>query len=260
MSSDEIATLQNIAARIEGRTAELTRLEDERNPPLTVAAAWSAYVTAPGRPDSGENTLAQYEGHYSAFSAWLKRTHSNASALRDVTTAIAGEYAAHLARERGLSANRFNKHVRFLELLFRVLKEPARLTVNPWEGIQRKRVISQSRRELTTDELKTVCAAASGEMRLLFALGIYTGLRLGDAATLRWAEVDLSRRIIRRVPGKIARRNPRPVIIPIHPVLSAILSEIPAGERSEYVLPDTAALYAENAPALSNRIQEHFAA
>ena len=36
-AGDEITTLQNIAARIEGRTAELTRLEDERNPPLPLA-------------------------------------------------------------------------------------------------------------------------------------------------------------------------------------------------------------------------------
>ncbi len=79
-----------------------------------------------------------------------------------MTPAIAGRYAAHLTGERGLSANSFNKHVRFLELLFRVLREPARLTVNPWEGIQRKRHISESRRELTTDELRTVCGAATG--------------------------------------------------------------------------------------------------
>jgi integrase len=260
VAGDEVATLRNIAAKIEGRTAELTRLEDERNPPLTVAAAWTAYTSAPGRPDSGERTLSDYDGYFAAFADWLKRTHPDAPALRDVTPAIAGEYAAHLAKERGLSANSFNKHVRLLELLFRVLKEPARLSVNPWEGIQRKRVVMESRRELTTDELKTVCAAASGEMRLLFALGIYTGLRLGDAATLRWAEVDLRRRIIRRIPGKIARRNPRPVIIPIHPTLAAMLSEPPAGERGEYVLPDTAALYLRDTSATSKRIHDHFEA
>ena len=45
---DEVKTLQNIAARIEGRTAELTRLEDERNPPLSVSAAWDAYERAGG--------------------------------------------------------------------------------------------------------------------------------------------------------------------------------------------------------------------
>ena len=259
IAGDEVVTLQNIAARIEGRTAELTRLEDDRNPPVTIETAWTTYLTAPTRPDSGERTASQYEGHYAAFAKWIRRTHPDALALRDVTTAVAGEYAQYL-NARGLSANRYNKHVRFLTLLFRVLKEPARLAANPWEGIQRKRVVTQSRRELTVDELKTVCATAAGEMRLLFALGIYTGLRLGDCATLRWAEVDLRRRIIRRIPGKTARSNPRPVIIPIHPVLSAMLSESPSTDRGEYVVADTAALYLQDATTLSNRVQAHFTA
>jgi integrase len=259
-AEQEVDILRNIAAKIEGRTVELTRLEDERNPPLAVAAAWTAYTSAPGRPDSGGRTLSDYEGYFAAFADWLKRAHPDAPALRDVTPATAGEYAAHLAGERGLSGNSFNKHVRFLELLFRVLKEPARLSGNPWEGIQRKRVVNESRRELTTDELKTVCTAASGEMRLLFAVGIYTGLRMGDAATLRWAEVDLRRRIIRRIPGKVARRNPRPVIIPIHPSLAAVLSDPPEGERGDYVLPDTAALYLRDTSATSKRIHDHFEA
>ena len=255
---DEVTTLETVAAHIQGRKAELSQIEDERNPPLTVAAAWSAYLAAPGKPDSGPVTLAQYEGHYGAFAKWLKKAHPAAPALRDVVPAMAGEYAAHLSGERGLSANSFNKHVRFLELLFKVLAAPARLAVNPWQGIQRKRVVSDSRRELTIDELKRVCAGAAGEMRTLFAVGIYTGLRLGDATTLRWSEVDLARRIIRRVPSKIARRNPRPVVIPIHPALSAILAEQAAESRAEYVLPETAALYRKNAPELSNAIQEHF--
>jgi len=260
VAGDEVATLQNIAARIEGRTAEMTRLEDERNPPLSFDRAWDAYLSATGRPDSGEHTLRDYEGYFDAFAAWMKKIHPDATTLRAVTFATTGEYAAHLTAERGLSSNSFNKHVRFMELLFRVLKEPARLTVNPWEGIKRKRAIMESRRELTIDELKTVCAAATGEMRLLFAIGIYTGLRLGDCTTLRWGEVDLRRGLIRRIPGKVARRNPRPVIIPIHAVLNTILNEIPVRERGPYVLPETAALYLRDTSATSKQIHDLFEA
>ena len=66
---DEVTTLQHIAARIEGRTADLARLEDERHPPLPLAHAWAAYLAAPGRPDSGPATLEHYEGHLAAFAA-----------------------------------------------------------------------------------------------------------------------------------------------------------------------------------------------
>ena len=75
---------------------------------------------------------------------------------------------------------------------------------------------------------RNVCQSATGELRVLLALGVYCGLRLGDCATLRWAEVDLPRGIIRRIPNKTARRNPKPVIVPIHRVLREMLSETPA--------------------------------
>lgn len=82
-------------------------------------------------------------------------------------------------------------------------------------------------------QLQRMCDAAKGEMRRLLALGIYTGLRLGDVATLRWGEVDLVRGIIRRVPNKTSRRNTKPVLIPIHPSLRAMLAEIPEAKRRE---------------------------
>jgi integrase len=256
---DETVVLENLAAKIGGRKAEEIRFAEAKNPPLTLARAWISYVTAQGRPDSGERTLSDYEGYFKAFNAWLAKMHPKVSALRDVTPAIASEYASHLTSERGLSSNSYNKHSFFLTLLFRVLKKPARLVENPWDEITRKRVVSQSRRELTIQELQDVCAAATGEMRLLFAIGIYTGLRLGDAATLRWGEVDLHQRLIRRIPSKVARRKPQPVLIPIHPALGAMLAEqanVPG--RGEYVMPETAVQYLQDTSVMSKRIHMHF--
>jgi integrase len=147
-----------------------------------------------------------------------------------------------------------------LTLVFRVVKRKAKITDNPWEEIQRKRLVTHSRRELTVDELRTVCQSAAGELRVLLALGVYSGLRLGDCATLRWGETDLRRSIITRIPNKTGRRNPKPVIVPIHPVLLAMLNELPADNRGEYVLPELAALYAERIDAITDRVQAHFKA
>jgi hypothetical protein len=66
--------------------------------------------------------------------------------------------------------------------------------------------------------------------------------------------------MIRRVPNKIARRGGKPVIVPIHPELLAMLSGIPAGKRGEFVLPDTAALYAHRGGDVTNLVQAHFKA
>lgn len=268
---DEVRTLETVKARIEGARNDLVVLEEQRNPALGFAAtkgsdgsehpgAWTAFLKAQNRPDSGKRTLDDYEGYFQNFVDWLKATKRSAPALRDVTPEMATDYAVYLTTERGLSAGTFNKHINTLSLVFRVLAGPARLTVNVWDDIKRKRSVPVSRRELTVEELRRVCAAADGELRLLLAIGLYTGLRLGDAATLRWGETDLVRGIIRRVPNKTARRNPKPVNVPIHPTLRALLAEIPERSRRDYVLPETAASYLKDSSAPSKRIQDHFEA
>jgi integrase len=255
--ADEATALQSIAAKLDGRRAELVRLQDEQNPPLPVAKSWLEYVAAPNRPDSGESTLRQYAFQFSAFADWMKEKHGEATTLRDVTKEITEEYAAQLNHGR-LSASTYNKHLNLLTLVFRVLKHKAKLTSNPWEDIQRKRIAPQSRRELTVDELKKVCLAATGELRTLLALGLYSGLRLGDCATLRWGEADLTRGIIRRIPNKTARRNPKPVMVPLHRVLLEMLSATPASERDEYVLPEIAELYNRRTDLVTDMVQQHF--
>jgi integrase len=257
--ADEAEALESIVAKLDGRKTELARLQDERNPPLGIAGAWMDYIAAPNRPDSGESTLRQYEFQYAAFARWMQEKHAHIVTLRDVTQAIAEEYAASLNHGK-FTPSTYNKHLNLLTLVFRVLRNKARLTGNPWEDIQRKRITAQGRRELTIDELRNVCQSATGELRVLLALGLYSGLRLGDCATLRWAEVDLPRNMIRRIPNKTARRNPKPVIVPIHPVLKEMLETTTPEQRAEYVSPEIAALYLRRSDMVTDMVQRHFIA
>jgi integrase len=250
--------LQTIAGKLADSKAQIANWEDQQNPPLPISYAWSEFLASPNRPDSGKETLYQYECQWSRFADWIKEKHPALLALREVGKPIAEEYAASL-NHGTLSANTYNKHLNLLTLVFRVVKNKAKLTENPWEEIQRKRLLTQSRRELTIDELKSVCQSANGEMRVLLAIGIYCGLRLGDAATLRWCEVDLPRGLIRRIPNKISRSaNPKTVQIPIHPVLREMLAETPTDKRGEYVVPEMAALYLHRTDAVTDLVQAHF--
>lgn len=259
VAGDEADALQAIAVKLEGRKAEIARLTDQQNPPLAIGQAWQAFFASPNRPDSGTETLYQYECQWSAFAEWMKEKHADRPTLRDVTKDLAEEYAANL-NGVGLSPNTYNKHLNLLTLVFRVLKHKAKLTDNHWEVIQRKRLATHSRRELTMDELKKVCQSAEGELKVLLALGIYCGLRLGDCATLRWAEVDLRLGIIRRVPNKTARSKPdKPVLVPIHPTLRELLNQLNSAEnRSEYVLPKMASLYRDRSDLVTDIVQKHF--
>jgi integrase len=257
--SDKVKILEHLAGQIVGRKAEIARLEDQANPATEIGKAWLEFMAATNRPDSGESTLRQYAFQFEAFTRWMKEKHPQAVTLRDVTSIIAKEYAGSL-NLGGFSASTQNKHLNLLTLVFRVLKDKGRVAVNPWEEIQRKRIMAQGRRELTIEELRIICQSAGGELRVLLALGVYSGLRLGDCATLRWAEVDMARNVIRRIPNKTARRNPKPVIVPIHPILKTMLEKTAPEKRAEYVSPEIAALYLRRSDMVTDMVQRHLIA
>ena len=254
----EKRTLETFSKRIEGVAAELQEWQ-EKQPALSLPEGWTEYKKSGARPDSGERTLADYEGYYWGLMKWLKEKRPERRELREVTPEDAEAYAADLKNTR--SAGTFNKHIGFFRCMWRVLMDckAARLTCNPWERIQKRKVVPHSRRELTVEELVRVCSAVSGEMRLLFGLGIYTGLRLGDCALIDWGSVDLARGRITVVPRKTMRRaNGKPVLIPIHPTLAGMLADVPQGKRRGYVLPGAAAAYNKEPSILTNRIQAVF--
>ncbi len=251
--ADKVEALQAVAIRLDAAKAEATRLTDEAHPPLSILAAWRAYVESETRPQSGARTLGDYESHWNIFSAWLAEHKPSASSLREIAAEDAAAFVRAMAK-RGLSGNRINKFARFLKTFFRVLAKPAKLAGNPFQDIARRPQLPESKRPLTIEELKTVIETAEGEMKTLFMLGTFSGLRLGDAANLQWGEVDLTRAIIRRVPRKTARTG-KAVVLGIPPILGSHLAALP--RQGPCLMPQMAAMYDRCEPQLSRNIQAH---
>ena len=257
---NKVEALRTIQHAIDDTQTDIAELAAAQNPDMTFKLAWNAFERSPRRDDCSDATLKEYGYKWKRFLEWIEREHPEKMTLRDVDYKTAEDYMASLNHGK-FAPNTYNYHLMAAKYIFSVLKDDARLAVNPWEGIKRKTKISNIRRELTIDELKKVCQTATGELRVLLCVGLYTGLRLGDCATLRWCEVDLRRNQIRRVPNKIARKNPKTVTIPIHQVLRAMLAEIPDTERGVFVLTKTANIYLNGSrPLISRAIQKHFEA
>jgi len=163
----------------------------------------------------------------------------------------------------------FNKHINALALIWRHVARhnKARITMNPWmfdeetgAGIRRITLNHaerpHTRRALTETEVCALINAAQGEMRVLIAVGIYTGLRLGDAALLNWSSID-------RVTGIInvrSRKTDTETRAAVHPTLARIL-EYETDKRTGYVMPKIAKMYASGKSGqvqLSNALSELF--
>ena len=255
-AKDDAERLENLAVKIEGRKAEIRRYEDSK-PALALANGFEAYRRSRERPDTGAATLDMYESQYNRLVRWTADNAPDAKEMRNFTRQTADAFADYIAHE--LSANSFNKYITLFRRMWDVLADEARITENPWKKIRHKALATHTRRELTIEELARVCGAVDGEMRLLFAVGIYTGLRLGDCALMDWGSIDLVRNRILTIPRKTARHaHGKPVLIPLHPTLAAMLAEIPPKKRRGYLVPELAAMYSRDSANLSRRIQAVF--
>ena len=245
---------KNLVA-LEGVRAELQKFNDSK-PALLLAGMFEAYRKHPNRPQCGAATLTRYEQQAQKYVDWMAEHYPAAQEMRSVSREMAAAFLSSLSNR--VSANTYNKYASLLRLIWRTVGEDARCVANPWEGVKRKaQPKSNGRRALTVEELARVTANLVGEMRLLFALGIYTGLRLGDCVLLDWGAVDLVRRVIVTIPRKTARTG-REIEIPIHPVLLAMLSETPHKHPKGYILPKTAADYLRDDSKITKHIRAVF--
>jgi len=93
----------------------------------------------------------------------------------------------------------------------------------------------------------------------MFAIGLYTGMRLGDVVTLRWEAVDTQAGYITHMPMKTKRKN-KVVRLPIHPILESMLHQLrhERQKSDEHLFPHEAKRYSDDGSAISKEIQKLF--
>lgn len=244
VKGDNVRSYYNFMAAV-ATDEKRAEIEEDKKPQLKLADAWAAYLESPLRRDLTDTTLENKLVSWNVFVNWLRDPYPEAVEVRHVKSVMVEKF---LKEQRvGRAASTYNNRVCILREIFRVLGPKARCKSNPFDGVKLLDDDSHSRRELTVEELKRLSDAASrvgDEWRKLFAIGVYTGMRIGDCATLLWTEVDIVRSIIQRIFRKTKRfAHGKPTTIPIHPALAEIFRETPADKRTGYVLPEIAAAY-----------------
>ena len=201
---------------------------------LPLADVWNSYVMSSDRNELAPATLNAKRIVWMHFARWMEHYYLPVKDLAGVTHEMISEYLALLRVD--LCGTTYNGRVCVLREIFRTLAAKAGIEEDPWEGVRLRPGDVHSRRELTMDELRRLLDAAKkvkGEWPILFLIGIYTGLRLGDCCRLDWSQINLAEGVIQVVPQKTKRHHQRLVTIPIHSALgSALLSSIRQSEQS----------------------------
>ncbi len=245
--------LEHFTAKLDGTRRLMAEMEAAA-PAVKVADAWDIYAESPERPETGGKYAGDCAHRWRLFADYMAKHYPDAPELRQVTRQHAAAFMADYGRTR--SATTYNLFIQSARALWRFMADYPGAKIGgadcPFDKIARRRKNAVSRRALTADELVRVCNSITGETRLLFAIGIYTGLRLKDCALLTWGEIDMTRRLVTCTPHKTARLG-KVVTIPIHPALFAMLAETPEPKRRGKVLTEVAEAYA--ARTLAHRIE-----
>ncbi len=197
------------------------------------------------------------------FSVWLHDAHPEVKEPADVTRSMAEEYFEFF--QGGHAPITSSLRICYLREMFRIVLAGCGAGVpNPWDGVRTKAGPVCTRRELTLDEVARLLAAADGvgrEWRTLFSVAIYTGMRLGDCCLLGWDSVNLVSSAIQIIPRKTRRYFAgRPIVIPLHPDLAALLGETRPEQRVGHVMASIAHDFESRRWVVSRTLQRIFAA
>lgn len=165
-------------------------------------------------------------------------------ALGDISRAWVRDWVADLNGR--MAATTVHKVVGTLRQVLAMAVEDNRLVVNPCDGVALPSTATvEEQRYLTLAQLHLLADAAGDNRPLVYVLGT-CGLRFGEAAELRWRDVDLQKlqirvaRSVALVDGKFVvgtPKNDRPRTVGLPAFVADLLAD--GGDPDELVFPDT---------------------
>jgi len=219
--------------------AEIVRISTGEDMPAFTIKTWleewkrrKCDVTAPA-------TQARYASSVKAFLAWLGDRADKP--LESLTVADVRNFREKLTSE-GRTARTAQHYVRDIGSGLRTAVREGLLTHNPASGLDPLEFTDSVDRKpfVAAEVVKLINAAPSADWKGMILLGLYTGLRLGDIAKLKWGMVDFTEGTLRLMPAKTKKKK-RMICIPLHPQARQFLEGHPiADDPDEPIFPTLA--------------------
>jgi len=181
-------------------------------PPMPLDDLWPAFLSS---SDLKPQTVESYHRILSLFCRWAR-----VATAERVTQAVAEQYLNSMRAKAPRTANLARG---VLSHVWKTVGLP-----DPWVQCRTRPRKTIPFRPLTDDEVSRALAEAAKVApwwRPLILVGFYTGLRISDAATLRWSMFGEGLRHIELRPAKTAKSG-RAVWIPVHPALARELEKL----------------------------------
>lgn len=219
--------------------------DQSKKPVLKLEDGFTVYLASPRRRDNDQLTLQSKQSHWQRFVKWINANFPDIQNVFDINQSVITTWLA--ANAQIYCGGTYNGRLCVIREMMMVMHQEYGLHFGVFDGVKQKSEDRHTRREFTNAELDRIVDAAiaeGDEYRKLFAIGIYTGLRLGDCCRLMWGNCLMDEGVIQIVPHKTRKHTKgKPVTIPIHPILMSIFMETPPSEQTGPVLPEINKLY-----------------
>lgn len=214
-----IKTLGEMLERSLGETIDLQSTKD----------FFASWLQTPGRK---EGTIARYRPILNSFLAFIGEQRARAS-VGSITTAEVERFRDRQIAE-GKTTTTANLAAKVLRAVCGSAKRLGYSLTNPAKGV---RMLNESDAEerlpFTDDQLRDLLRVADNEWRGMILIGGHTGMRLHDAASLTWQNVDLAGRTLAFRDEKTSHRKThgkRDNVIFLHDDLVAYLESLPTSD------------------------------
>lgn len=187
-------------------------------------------------------TMAKYSLNHrvntiSKFAMWA-HDNSRISFVNEVDATVAFEFVK--AMGDSITTKTRNSYISELGCAWKLYMRHDKARFNPWPIVRvpRNRDEETTGRAFTNDEIERLLAVAATVGRdwpTAIMIGLYTGLRFGDAISLKWFDIDFEKKLICYEPSKTHKHQIK-VRIPLHHTLAMWLLAHKNGD--EYVTPE----------------------
>jgi integrase len=192
---------------------------------------WFDHFVKQKRKSRSDKTAARHEQMMREFVEFLgHRAQLNVAAVTSKDIADFRDRRQSL----GLAPATVNLDITILSSAFNSAWKQGHVSVNPCSAIEPLKDKPQRKHVFTPEQVTALVKTAEGDWKGLILVAFYIGARLGDAANLRWQNVDLVSTIktIRFQPGKGGGE----VVTVIHPALEDYLLSLSAPKSDDAFL------------------------
>ena len=189
-SRDEVTLLKSVRRQLEGIQFEEMERASSRTSGELLMYAHRKWLHSANRRYCGEHQEHMHVSHWKDFLDWLRKAHPETVYCRQLTRGIAMEYSDHVFGSKR-STRTYNTHMTSCRQILSVIEQADEHFINPFGFIHhRSERDSVSKEAFTDGELRLIFSHGDDEFRLLFAVGLYTTLRLSSALKLKWEQVS----------------------------------------------------------------------